>query len=246
MRWLILLPVLAFLVAVVTYVALAPDGNNPTHVLATGDTGSSGSNGIPTSNNATRQPTQAPVPTATPLPLPDRTDCASIKGTNYRSDAERAWYIETCVPKPTPTPVVPAPNPPAIPGPEVTGERWVRVDIASQTMTAMIGDKALYTALVTTGKTDWETPKGSYNIIYRVANETMTGASIGAEENYTLTDVLYTQYFTNEGHAIHLNYWRPDYYFGEIPSSHGCVGVRLEDAEFFWKFLRNGSRVTIV
>jgi lipoprotein-anchoring transpeptidase ErfK/SrfK len=66
-----------------------------------------------------------------------------------------------------------------------------------------------------------------------------------AEEHYVLEDVLYTQYFTFEGHALHLNYWRDEYYFGNIRSSHGCIGMRLADAEFFWNFARYGTRVTI-
>jgi lipoprotein-anchoring transpeptidase ErfK/SrfK len=69
--------------------------------------------------------------------------------------------------------------------------------------------------------------------------------SIGAEEYYVLDHVLYTQYFTDRGHALHYNYWRPDYYFGNIRSSHGCVGMRLADAKFFWDYLTTGSRVTI-
>ena len=146
----------------------------------------------------------------------------------------------------TPTPTVPQPNPPAIPGPEVAGERWILVNIAEQTTTAMVGEAPLYTALVTTGKEGWETPRGTFRIEYRVANETMTSAAIGAEEYYELDDVLWTQYFTNVGHALHLNYWREDYYFGAIPSSHGCVGLRYADAEFFWNFATTGTRVEII
>jgi lipoprotein-anchoring transpeptidase ErfK/SrfK len=140
---------------------------------------------------------------------------------------------------------VPPPNPPAVPGPEVAGERWIDVDLAAQTTTAMVGDTALYTALVTTGKDGWETPPGEWRILYRVPNETMTSAAIGAEEYYVLEDVLYTQYFTNAGHALHLNYWRDDWYFGSTRSSHGCVGMRLEDAEFFWHFATFGTRVVV-
>jgi hypothetical protein len=35
---------------------------------------------------------------ATPLPTrpPDRSDCAEIRGTDYRSDAERAWFQANC------------------------------------------------------------------------------------------------------------------------------------------------------
>jgi len=127
----------------------------------------------------------------------------------------------------------------------VRGERWIDVDLEAQTATAMIGDVPLYTALATTGKDGWETPKGTFQIITRVPDETMTSASIAAEEYYVLEHVLYTQYFTDRGHALHLNYWRDDSYFGRVRSSHGCVGMRLADAEFFWNFATYGTRVTI-
>jgi lipoprotein-anchoring transpeptidase ErfK/SrfK len=184
-----------------------------------------------------------PAPTQTPLP--DRTDCNEVRGTQYRSGSEREWYLANCLPTPTPTPAVPAPNPPAIPGSEVQGERWILVDIKSQTTTAMIGNAPVYKALVTTGKDDWETPVGNWRVEYRVENETMTSSSIGAEEHYVLEDVLYTQYFTTAGHALHLNYWRDDYYFGNIRSSHGCIGMRLADAKFFWDFAKVGTRLTV-
>jgi lipoprotein-anchoring transpeptidase ErfK/SrfK len=180
-------------------------------------------------------------PTATPLP--DRESCDEIDGTEYRSESEQSYFTENCLPPPPPP--VATPNPPAIPGPEVTGERWVLIDLGLQQASAMIGEQKLYTALVTTGKEDWETPVGTWHIVRRVANETMTSASIGAEEFYELKDVLYTQYFTTVGHALHLNYWRDDSYFGEVPSSHGCVGMRLADAEFFWRFATVGTRVTV-
>jgi lipoprotein-anchoring transpeptidase ErfK/SrfK len=110
----------------------------------------------------------------------------------------------------------------------------------------MIGSQRYYTALVTTGKPGWETPIGEFRILYRVYNETMTSASIGAEEYYVLDDVLFTQYFTNEGHALHLNYWRPDSVFGTTPTSHGCAGMRYGDAEFFWNFANVGTRIVVI
>lgn len=180
-------------------------------------------------------PTATPTFTPTPTPTP----------TNTATPTATPTSTPTPEPTATPEPYVPPPNPPAIPGPGVTGERWIDVDLEHQTATAMIGDRPLYTALVTTGKDGWETPKGTFHILRRVADETMTSASIGAEEYYVLTHVLYTQYFTNQGHALHLNYWRPNYYFGRIRSSHGCVGMRLADAKFFWDFATYGTRVTI-
>ena len=158
-------------------------------------------------------------------------------------------FTPTVTPTPTATPTI---EPTATPSgsialpPAGLGEHWVLVDLSDQTSTAMIGDEAYYTALGSTGKDGWETPIGEFTIIYRVENETMTSASIGAEEFYVLENVLYTQYFTNEGHALHFNYWRPDSVFGVERTSHGCVGLRLSDAEFFWNFAGYGTRVVIV
>ena len=184
-------------------------------------------------------PTQTPTPTATATPTATPTPTATFTATPTPT------ITPTPQPTSTPLPVVPAANPPAIPDVRVPGERWVDVDLSRQTATAMLGDKPLYSAFVTTGKDGWETPKGTWHILYRVADETMTSAAIGAEEYYVLKHVLYTQYFTSAGHALHLNYWRDDYYFGNIRSSHGCVGMRLADAEFFWGYVGVGSRVVV-
>jgi lipoprotein-anchoring transpeptidase ErfK/SrfK len=177
-------------------------------------------------STATYTPTATPTFTSTPTHTPTATATA------------------TSTPLPTSTPI-PPPDPPELPGPEVAGERWILVDLGAQTTSAMLGESVYYTALVTTGKDGWETPRGEFQILYRVPNETMTSAAIGAEEFYDLKDVLYTQYFTDRGHALHLNYWRDPYYFGNIRSSHGCVGMRLADAEFFWNFATLGTRVVI-
>jgi lipoprotein-anchoring transpeptidase ErfK/SrfK len=56
--------------------------------------------------------------------------------------------------------------------------------------------------------------------------------------------VLYTQYFTEGGHALHSSWWKEPGSFG-IPTSHGCISQTLEDAEFFWRFARVGTRLVI-
>lgn len=187
----------------------------------------------------------AAAPTVTPTPTATAT--ATATSTPTATPTFTATPTRTPTPRPTatPEPQVAAPNPPAVPGPEVQGERWILVDIATQTTTAMIGTQPVYTALVSTGMDGWDTPTGTFSILRRVADETMTSASIGAEDYYVLKHVLYTQYFTDRGHALHDNYWRPTSYFGRIRSSHGCVGMREADAKFFWDFATIGTRVTI-
>ncbi|MDZ4277854.1 MAG: L,D-transpeptidase [Dehalococcoidia bacterium] len=178
----------------------------------------------PPTPTPTPTPTNTPTPTDTPTPTPTPT--------------------ETPTPTPTATftPVSQAAQqlPPA-----GAGERWVYVDLSDQTTTAVIGNEPYYTAYVTTGKDGWETPTGEFRISYRVYDETMRSSSIGAEEYYVLEHVMFTQYFTGDGHGLHLNYWRPDSVFGYERTSHGCVGMRYADAEFFWNFATTGTRVVI-
>ncbi len=78
-------------------------------------------------------PTSTPPPTTAPAVFagpPDRTDCDLIRGTDYRSEAERQYYTSQCVtPQParneasTPPNSLPPPSeslPSAPPGPEPT------------------------------------------------------------------------------------------------------------------------------
>jgi lipoprotein-anchoring transpeptidase ErfK/SrfK len=179
------------------------------------------------------EPTVTPTPTITPTPTPTATATPTPTPTSTNTP--------TPLPTNTPGPTRPAAQLP----PPGAGERWVDVDLSDQTAKAMVGNRVFHTAQVSTGKPGWETPIGTFQIRSRVYNETMTSASIGAEEYYVLTDVLFTQYFTNQGHALHLNYWRPDSVFGNQATSHGCVGMRYADAEYFWNFATYGTRVVI-
>jgi lipoprotein-anchoring transpeptidase ErfK/SrfK len=100
------------------------------------------------------------------------------------------------------------------------------------------------TCLVTTGMAGWETPAGNYRILVRVANETMDSDSIGAENFYRLEDVLFTQYFTDQGHAIHFAWWRTPETIGR-PGSHGCLNLLLEESQFFWDWAEIGTPVIV-
>jgi hypothetical protein len=120
-----------------------------------------------------------------------------------------------------------------------TGERWIDVNTSTQTLTAHVGDRQVFSALVSTGGGAYPTPPGSWVIYNRVENELMTSeqAGYGPEvEPYRVENVLYTQYFTGASDALHLNYWRPVSYFGTTPSSHGCVGLWIHDAQWLWMF----------
>ena len=131
-----------------------------------------------------------------------------------------------------------------------SGSHWVDVDLNQQTATAMIGDRSVHVAAATTGKPGYETPAGDHTIAGWgfVFNETMTSSQAAISdpgEQYNVKNVLYTEYFDGEGDALHLNYWQPDGVFGRQRTSHGCVGLQLHDAQFFWLFDSAGTRVDV-
>ena len=45
---------------------------------------------------AAPSPTPAATPEPTPTSIPDRESCSEIRGTDYRSDAERTWFNQNC------------------------------------------------------------------------------------------------------------------------------------------------------
>lgn len=127
--------------------------------------------------------------------------------------------------------------------------RWVEVDRSAQVARAMQNGRVVYTAPVTIGTPAFPTPVGRFRIFGRVLNETMDsrtiGIPLGAPGGYFLRNVLYTQYFV-DGVSLHYNYWSPPEAFGNYPGSHGCVGLMLEDARFFWNFADIGTPVIVV
>lgn len=128
-------------------------------------------------------------------------------------------------------------------------QHWVDVSLSQQVACAMTGGEITKVILVSTGKPGFETPAGQFYIQYRVADETMRSDTIGipidSGNGYDLDHVLWTQYFTNVGHALHDNYWQPLSVFGHEATSHGCVGMVERDAHFLWSFVGDGSLVNI-
>lgn len=129
----------------------------------------------------------------------------------------------------------------------VTG-RWIEVDTSRGVAMAVEDGRVVYSALVTVGAAPWSTPKGYFTINRRVYSETMNSATIGiplgSPGSYLLRGVMYTQYFYG-GVAIHQNYWSPPETFGSAGGSHGCVGMMLGDAAFFWDFAGIGTPVIV-
>jgi hypothetical protein len=123
--------------------------------------------------------------------------------------------------------------------------RWIDVALSiPQHSRAMMGDVQVHTGLVTAGL-QGSTKPGRYKILRRVYNETMDSRTIpGLQDHYLLKNVLFTQYFTGDGAAIHYNWWGPPRGFG-YPGSHGCLGMMYDDSKFYWDWADIGVPVII-
>jgi lipoprotein-anchoring transpeptidase ErfK/SrfK len=137
-----------------------------------------------------------------------------------------------------------APHPPTA-GLTRTG-RWIDLNLLHQVVVAYEGDTPVHVSRTSTGRPQWETSPGVYQIQRRVENETMDSASLigldAQRADYRVENVRWTQYFSADGKALHENYWKPRDEFG-IPSSHGCVGLVAEDALFLWTWAGLGVPV---
>ncbi|MDH5673570.1 MAG: L,D-transpeptidase [Myxococcales bacterium] len=109
-------------------------------------------------------------------------------------------------------------------GPE---ERWVHVNLGSQTMVLYDGDRPVYATLVSSGLSEHPTPTGLFEIRRKLLTATMSdlGPEAG-DDRYSIDDVPYAQYFEGSV-ALHGAFWHER--FG-LQRSHGCVNLAPHDA----------------
>lgn len=135
------------------------------------------------------------------------------------------------------------PPPPPEPEPQIAapaGEKWIQVNLSSQYMVAWQGGVAVMESYVSTGRPGFDTPTGTFSVIYHNPLEDMEGVLGG--EYYNVPEVPWVMYFTSVGHAIHGAYWHNN--FGAV-MSHGCVNLPLGVAEFLYNWAEPGTRIEI-
>jgi hypothetical protein len=130
-------------------------------------------------------------------------------------------------------------QPTAAPRPDgvLPGERWIDVELASQTLVAYQGDTPVFATLVSTGKgaqgTATATPKGVHRIWVKLRSSTMDNLDDeNASSSYAIEDVPYVQFF-HKGVALHAAFWHRN--FGRV-RSHGCVNLAPLDAQRLFRF----------
>ncbi len=133
--------------------------------------------------------------------------------------------------------VIPPSSPSSSPTTPRRGEKWIDVNLTTQTLTAYEGTTPVFTARVSTGTARYPTVEGTFHIYVKYRQARMRGGW-GADA-YDFPNVPYVMYFYR-GYALHGTYWHNN--FG-TPMSHGCVNLSIPDAEWLYNWAEVGTKV---
>lgn len=127
------------------------------------------------------------------------------------------------------------PAPPA--GHGANGEKWIDVNLSTQTLVAYEGQTPVLRTIVSTGTSRYPTVVGTYHIYVKYRSARMRGG-YGADY-YDLPNVPHVMYFYG-GYGLHGTYWHNN--FG-TPMSHGCVNLTQSDASWVYNWAPVGTKV---
>ena len=160
----------------------------------------------------------------------------------------RSRWTATPLPTNTPSPT-PSPIPTFVSDNTYSGllrpaavsddEKWIDVNLTSQTLVAFEGNAPVFQSLVSSGTASHPTVTGQFRIWLRFSAQDMNGYRLGYD--YFLKGVPYVQYFY-EDYALHGTFWHNN--FG-TPMSHGCVNLPTSSAEWLFNWAAYGTLVNI-
>jgi lipoprotein-anchoring transpeptidase ErfK/SrfK len=122
------------------------------------------------------------------------------------------------------------------------------VDIGKHTMTVEQGGEVIRKIPVTTGKAGWDTRVGTKVIISKQREVVMDAATLDVDESdpeYYRLDVEYAMRLTWSGEYVHAAPWSVDSQ-GDDNVSHGCTGMSMADAAWFYNLSKPGDVITYV
>jgi lipoprotein-anchoring transpeptidase ErfK/SrfK len=158
----------------------------------------------------------------------------------YNWGDQPAAYVPPAVPGQAAPAVNPQPDP--LWEQELTGEKWIDINLTQQTLTAYQGETAVRTFVVSTGGTGHETVTGSFRVWAKVARQDMSGGSRAAGNYYYVPNVPWVQYFYAD-YSIHGADWHNDFGW---PVSHGCVNMRVDEAHWLFEWAEPKLDATMV
>jgi lipoprotein-anchoring transpeptidase ErfK/SrfK len=122
------------------------------------------------------------------------------------------------------------------------------IDVKKHQMVVRVGGQAPWTIPVTAGKDGFTTRSGVKLIMEKFRTKRMDAQTIGIKPGdpnyYNISDVQYAQRVTNSGEFIHGAPWSAGSQ-GTANVSHGCVGMSLKDAAWYFSVTERGDPVVV-
>jgi len=122
----------------------------------------------------------------------------------------------------------------------ITTDKLITVDTTKQRLYAWEGGRIQQEFIVSTGMRYTPTVKGTFKIWRKVPMQDMRG-SYPPYEPYHIKNVPHVMFFYG-AYAIHGTHWHNK--FG-TRASHGCVNLKLADAEWLYNWANMGTRVAV-
>jgi lipoprotein-anchoring transpeptidase ErfK/SrfK len=120
--------------------------------------------------------------------------------------------------------------------------KLLEADVTTNRLYAYENGQLVNTFLATAGAPATPTPIGEFHIWAKFTVQTMKGFNPNGTP-YIQPNVPWINYFDHSGDAVHGNYWRPASVFGNVSTSHGCVGIQVNDAEWVYNWAPIGTTV---
>jgi lipoprotein-anchoring transpeptidase ErfK/SrfK len=118
-----------------------------------------------------------------------------------------------------------------------TNEKWVEVELSTQTLIAWEGDNPVLSIPISSGRYPDETPIGVFDIQLKFETARMQNEEeVEKEEDlYDIPDVPYVMYYDGS-YALHGTYWHEAFGYAV---SRGCVNLSVDDAAwlYYWSYV---------
>ncbi len=122
-----------------------------------------------------------------------------------------------------------------------TYDKWLLADLSNHMLYAYEKDQLVKSFPMSAGAPETPTIVGEFKIYSKVRVQTMRGPNADGT-SYNVPNVEWVSYFTGS-YAIHGNYWRPLSVFGNVNTSHGCIGMVNANSQWVYEWAPIGTPV---
>lgn len=120
-------------------------------------------------------------------------------------------------------------------------DKLLVANVTTKKMWAYQNGQQVNSFLVSAGAPATPTPLGEFHVYAKFSVQDMSGFNPNGTK-YFQPKVPWVSYFY-QGSAVHGVYWHPSTWFGNINSSHGCVGLQVDQAQWVYNWDSIGTTV---